>query len=111
MSASEKLSIVGDVRKGLQDSLAPEMGEVKARLQTLSDGQRAMREEMREGFKAQAESRQEMEARLLREIKDSEDKLLMRIQLAEANMRGDEQTRIAEGALRELEQLKREKTQ
>ena len=53
---SEKASIVGDVRKMLQDFLAPELVEVKTKLQALADGQR------------------EMEARLIREIRNSEQK-------------------------------------
>ncbi len=104
MSASEKLSIVGDVRKALQDFLAPELGELKAKLQALSD-------EVRQGFAAQTESRQEMETRLIREIKNSEEKLLLRIQLSEANTKMEQAMRTADAALRENEQLKREKTQ
>ena len=111
MSASERLSILGDFRKVLQDPLAPELGEIRAQLRALSDSQKAMSEEMRDGFKAQTDGRQEMETRLLREIGNAEEKLLIRIRLAEANMRLDEKTRVAEGALREVEQLKREKTQ
>ena len=52
---SEKLSIVGDVRKALQDFLAPELGEVKVRLQSLSDGQKEI-----------LDGQRELEARLLR---------------------------------------------
>ena len=108
---SEKASIVGDMRKVLQDFLAPELREVKAQLQVLSDGQKDIVATMREGFQAQTDARQEMEARLLREIRNTEEKLLIRIQLAEANIKLDEKTRIAEGALREIETLKREKAQ
>ncbi len=104
MGASEKLSVVGDIRKALQDFLAPKLGELKAKLQALSD-------EVHRGFAAQSQSRQEMEARLIREIKNSEEKLLLRIQLAEANLKMEQAMRTAEAALRENEQLKREKTQ
>ncbi len=97
---SEKLSIVGDVRKALQDFLAPELGEVKVRLQSLSDGQKEI-----------LDGQRELEARLLREIKNSEEKLLLRIQLAEVNLKLDEKSRLAEGALREIETLRREKAQ
>lgn len=111
MSVSEKLSVVGDVRKALQDFLAPELGELKAQLKALSDNQKTMQETMRYGFKAQTEGRQEMESRLLREIKNSEEKLVIRIQLAEATLKLEQATRVAEGALLENERLKREKTQ
>ena len=111
MSVGEKMSILGDFRKVLQDFLAPELGELKARLDALSEGQKQIISDMREGFKAQTESRQEMESRLLREIKNTEEKVLMRVQLAEANLKIEQAMRIAEEAQREIEQLKREKTQ
>ena len=122
MGIGERLSILGDFRKVLQDFLAPELGELKVRLDTLSEGQTtiiqdvrdgfaAQTESMRMGFRAETDSRQEMEARLLREIKNSEEKVLMRVQLAEANLKMEQAMRATEEALREVEQLKREKTQ
>ena len=111
MSVGEKLPVAGDVRKALQDFLAPELGELKAQLKALSDNARTIQDTMRDGFKAQNEGRQETESRLLREIKNSEEKLVIRIQLAEATMKLEQATRVAEGALRENELLKREKTQ
>lgn len=66
---------------------------------------------MRDGFKARNEGRQEMESRLLREIKNPEGKLVIRIQLAEATLELEQATRVAKGALLENERLKREKTQ
>ncbi len=110
MSVGE-LSVVGDVRKALQDFLAPELGELKAQLKALSDNQKTMQETMRDGFKAQTEGRQDMESRLLREIKNSKEKLVIRIQLAEATLKLEQATRVAEGALLENERLKREKIQ
>ena len=100
MSVGEKLSIIGDLRKALQDFLAPELVELKAQYKALLDGQRAI-----------LDGQRDMEARLLREIKNSEEKLLLRIQLAEANLRSEQSARVAEIALRENEQLKREKAQ
>ena len=111
MSVGEKLPVVGDVRKALQDSLAPELGELKVQLKVLSDSQKTMQETMQDGFKAQTEGRQEMESRLLREIKNSEEKIVFRIQLAEATLKLEQVTRVAEGALLENERLKREKIQ
>ncbi len=90
---SEKLSIVGDVRKALQDFLAPELSEVKAKLQALADGQKAI-----------LESQHEMEARLVREIKTLEQKLILMFKLSEAMAE-------VEDLRNENEQLKREKTQ
>ena len=100
MSVSEKLSIVGDLRKALQDFLAPELVELKAQYKALLDGQRAL-----------LDGQKSLEDRVLREIKNSEEKLLLRIQLAEANLRSEQSARIAEIALRENEQLRREKAQ
>ena len=100
MNFGEKASLLGDFRKLLQDFLAPEMGELKAKLQALSDGQKVI-----------IDGQHEMEVRLLREIRGSEEKLLLRIQLAEANLKMEHAMRTAETALRENEQLKREKTQ
>lgn len=104
MSIGDKMSILGDFRKVLQDFLAPELGELKVRLDALADGQKAIIHDMREGFKAQTESRQDMEARLLREIKNSEEKIRLTILLSETSGKLEQVTR-------ENEQLKREKTQ
>ena len=94
---SEKLSIVGDVRKALQDFLAPELAEVKVKLQALSEGQKQLEISIRDGMK-------EMEARLIREIKASEQKLALMFKLSEAMAE-------VEDLKNENEQLKREKTQ
>ena len=94
MNFSEKASILGDFRKLLQDFLAPEMGELKAKLQALADQQKSFSDEMRQGFKTQSdmmregfkeqnESRQEMEARLLREIQKSEERILLMLRVSE----------------------------
>ena len=91
---------------------------MKAQLQALSDGQKSLYDgqkgivsAMREGFQAPTDACKEMETRLLREIRNSEAELLIRIQLAEANIKLDEKTRLAEGALRKIETLRREKAQ
>ncbi len=94
---SEKASIVGDVRKTLEDFLAPELGELKAQLNALSDN-------LRDGLKAQTDSQREMEVRLIREIKNSEQKLALMFKLSEAMAE-------MEDLKNENEQLKREKTQ
>ena len=94
---SDKASIVGDVRKVSQDFLAPELGEVKVKLQALADN-------LRDGLKAQSESQREMEVRLTREIKNSEQKLALMFKLSEAMAE-------VEDLKNENEQLKREKTQ
>ncbi len=118
MDVGERASTIGDMRNLLQNFLAPELGELKIRLDSLADGQKAIIQEMHEGFKTQTESRQEMEARLPREIKNSEEKLLIRTQLAEANIKveqadikREQAEQVAATALRENEELKRAKTQ
>ena len=107
----EKLSIVGDVPKPLQDRPEPEPGELKARLHALSDRRKSLETVMQEGFRSQTDPWQEMEARFLREIKISEEKLLLRTQLAKVNLELGEETHLSEGALRENETLRREKSQ
>ena len=83
------------------------MGEVRAELKSLTDSQKTLAD----GQKAILDSQRDMEARLVREIKNTEEKLLIRIELAESNMRLEQAMRTAETAMRENEQLKREKTQ
>ncbi len=93
MNFSEKASILGDFRRLLQDFLAPEMGELKAKLQALSDGQKVI-----------LDGQQTMEARLLKEIQKSEEKILLMLKVSELSSN-------LEQVLRENQQLKREKTQ
>ncbi len=104
MSASEKMSILGDFRKVLQDFLAPELREIAANLRALSENQKAFSESLRDGLKAQADSQREMETRLLREIKNSEEKIVLLLKLSETSGKLEQVTR-------ENEELKREKTQ
>ncbi len=86
MSVGERVSILGDFRKVLQDFLAPELRELSANLRSRADGQR------------------EMEVRLLRGIQKSEEKILLMLKLSEVTGRLKQVTR-------ENEELKREKTQ
>ncbi len=104
MSASEKLSILGDFRKVLQDFLAPELREIAANMKALSENQKDFSENLREGLKAQGDSQREMETRLLREIKNSEEKIVLLLKLSET-------TGKLEQVTRENQELKREKTQ
>ncbi len=104
MSASEKLSILGDFRKVLQDFLTPELREIAANLKALSENQKDFSENLREGLKAQGDSQREMETRLLREIKNSEEKIVLLLKLSET-------TGKLEQVTRENQELKREKTQ
>ena len=104
MSASEKLSILGDFRKVLQDFLAPELREIAANMKVLSENQKDFSENLREGLKAQGDSQREMETRLLREIKNSEEKIVLLLKLSET-------TGKLEQVTRENQELKREKTQ
>ncbi len=107
----EKLSIVGDVPKPLQDCPEPELGELKAQSHALSDRKKSLETVMQKGFRSQVDQRPEMEARFLREIKISEEKRLLRIQPAKVNLELGEKTHLSEGALRKNETLRREKAQ
>ncbi len=104
MSVSDKVSILGNFPKILQDFLVPELREISVNLKVLSENQKAVADSLRDGLTAQADSQREMEARLLREIKNSEDKITLMLRLSET-------TGKLEQVTRENEELKREKTQ
>jgi len=87
------MSVVEEVRKVLQDFLAPELREIATNLKSLTEGQKVL-----------AEGQRDMEIRLLREIQKSEEKILSMLKMSEM-------TDKLEHLTRENTELKREKTQ
>ena len=83
------MSAIEDVRKAMQDFLAPELRGLAAKLDALAETQKETRDELKEG-------QREMEVRLLREIKAAEERLSLKLEVAQLTVRNAElQQRLA----------------
>ncbi len=78
--------VLGGIRKLVQDLVAPEVSGLKATLTAILDGQRLMREDMRESLRA-LEARLSADIEAARgEIKATESRLVNRIESTEGRL-------------------------
>lgn len=78
--------MLGGIRKLIQDLVAPEMSGLKATLTAIVDGQRLIREDVRENIRA-LESRLSADIQAAREeVKASEARLVSRIETGETKL-------------------------